>query len=252
MDRAAGTPWSMVAAGLVRGGPPRTRDRMEATRGLAAAAAGNAPSPERSRKRTGTALQAGGGGLIKWRFLQRVLKFFPKAQRGSAGLPSLCLAAGVAALATAAPAQALTWNFSVSLDNGETATGTFETAGTTPVLGQIYTITSISGSQNGVAITGFDPIQGATFQWNGSPSSIVTDNIGDYYKIGNVNWNLFFGAEAYGAVDNWVNEVTLGSISSSSLSPASPAGVPGPLPLFGAAAAFGWSRRLRRRVQPAR
>ena len=29
--------------------------------------------------------------------------------------------------------------------------------------------------------------------------------------------------------------------------PVSPASVPGPLPLFGAAAAFGWSRRLRRR-----
>lgn len=26
--------------------------------------------------------------------------------------------------------------------------------------------------------------------------------------------------------------------------------VPGPLPLFGAAAAFGWSRRLRRSIQP--
>ena len=31
--------------------------------------------------------------------------------------------------------------------------------------------------------------------------------------------------------------------------PASPASVPGPLPLFGAGAAFGWSRRLRRRIK---
>jgi hypothetical protein len=30
---------------------------------------------------------------------------------------------------------------------------------------------------------------------------------------------------------------------------ASPASVPGPLPLFGAGAAFGWSRRLRRRIK---
>ena len=27
-----------------------------------------------------------------------------------------------------------------------------------------------------------------------------------------------------------------------------PSAVPGPLPLFGAAAAFGWSRRLRKRI----
>ena len=41
------------------------------------------------------------------------------------------------------------------------------------------------------------------------------------------------------------------SDSSSSLvfTPASPASVPGPLPLFGAGAAFGWSRRLRRRIK---
>ena len=32
--------------------------------------------------------------------------------------------------------------------------------------------------------------------------------------------------------------------------PVSPASVPGPLPLFGAAAALGWSRRLRRRNKP--
>ena len=31
--------------------------------------------------------------------------------------------------------------------------------------------------------------------------------------------------------------------------PASPDSVPGPLPLFGAGAAFGWSRRLRRRIK---
>ena len=41
------------------------------------------------------------------------------------------------------------------------------------------------------------------------------------------------------------------SYTSSSLvfTPASPASVPGPLPLFGAGAAFGWSRRLRRRIK---
>ena len=33
------------------------------------------------------------------------------------------------------------------------------------------------------------------------------------------------------------------------VAPASPAAVPGPLPLFGAAAAFGFSRKLRKRIK---
>jgi hypothetical protein len=161
-------------------------------------------------------------------------------------------------VATAAPAQALTWNFSATLDGiNQTVSGTFETAGTTPIIGQIYTITGISGSQNGEAITGLNNIQDAnTFKWNGSPSSIATDNTGIYYNVGTVSWNLYYGGggNAYEAADSWGESIgSTGLISSSSLSPVSPpAGVPGPLPLFGAVAAFGWSRRLRRRVHPAR
>jgi hypothetical protein len=143
----------------------------------------------------------------------------------------------------------------------QTVSGTFETAGTTPIIGQVYTITSISGSVNGEAITGLNNVTGAnTFKWNGSPSSIVTNNVGIHYNIGAVSWNLycsdcgFFGNPSYKAANSWNDSIaSTGLISSSSLSPVSPpAGVPGPLPLFGAVAAFGWSRRLRRRVHPAR
>ena len=35
----------------------------------------------------------------------------------------------------------------------------------------------------------------------------------------------------------------------SSLESLAPSSVPGPIPLFGAAAAFGWSRQLRRRIK---
>ena len=40
-----------------------------------------------------------------------------------------------------------------------------------------------------------------------------------------------------------------GSLNTLLFTAASPASVPGPLPLFGAGAAFGWSRRLRRRIK---
>ena len=40
-----------------------------------------------------------------------------------------------------------------------------------------------------------------------------------------------------------------GSTNTLRFTAASPASVPGPLPLFGAGAAFGWSRRLRRRIK---
>ncbi|MEB3167830.1 MAG: hypothetical protein VKK97_03770 [Synechococcaceae cyanobacterium] len=41
--------------------------------------------------------------------------------------------------------------------------------------------------------------------------------------------------------------MTISNFSAPS-APAPPAGVPAPLPLFGAGAAYGWSRRLRRRL----
>jgi hypothetical protein len=191
-------------------------------------------------------------------FWQKVLKSFPNRRRTSAGLATLCLAAGVAAVATAAPAQALTWNFSATLDGiNQTVSGTFETAGTTPIIGQVYTITSISGSVNGEAITGLIDSAGSnTFQWNGSPSSLVSDYIGiNFSTLSEIFINLYLNSEGsggYEAVDVWGTNSNGGVISSSSLSPVIPAGVPGPLPLFGAVAAFGWSRRLRRRVHPAR
>lgn len=180
-----------------------------------------------------------------------MMKFFPNIPRSSAGLAPLCL---VAAVASAAPAQALTWNFSAVIDGiDETVSGSFETDGTTPVLNQIYTITSITGSQAGVAITGmYDEPDSNTFQWLGSPSAIVTNLEGIYYSLENSKiWNLFNndGAE-YDAITDALAMVagTYYGVSSSSLSPFIPAGVPGPLPLFGAGAAFGWSRRLRRRM----
>ena len=44
---------------------------------------------------------------------------------------------------------------------------------------------------------------------------------------------------------------TLGGLSIAQQSDPTPSGVPGPLPLFGAASAFGFSRKLRRRLRAA-
>jgi len=56
-------------------------------------------------------------------------------------------------------------------------------------------------------------------------------------------FDLDEGIGNYGADNSSANAVVFTPVSS----PAAP--VPGPLPLFGAAAAFGWSRQLRRRIK---
>ena len=73
------------------------------------------------------------------------------------------------------------------------------------------------------------------------------NNDGQLLFLGNQG---VYGAELSETSYDFVN-VDLDNTSSNSLlfTPASPASVPGPLPLFGAGAAFGWSRRLRRRIK---
>lgn len=65
--------------------------------------------------------------------------------------------------------------------------------------------------------------------------------------------NIFYftNRSDYAAVDSFYNGLFTGSVISSTLSPVSPVAVPGPLPLLGVAAAFGLSRRLRRRLRSA-
>ena len=70
-------------------------------------------------------------------------------------------------------------------------------------------------------------------------------NTGNYVGISKAG-DLSFGPITFISMTFYGDD---GSMTSSTLSPVLPAPVPGPLPLFGAGAAFGWSRRLRRRVQ---
>jgi hypothetical protein len=83
----------------------------------------------------------------------------------------LAAVASLATLAVPSAAHALDWNFSIQYANGESASGTFTTNGVAAVIGQIYTISSISGTHApGGTITGLSPAGGANqaFTWNGS------------------------------------------------------------------------------------
>lgn len=68
-------------------------------------------------------------------------------------------------------------------------------------------------------------------------------------------WNpgetLFFSV-AQVSDASWAGTLSISSFSSTDDTPASSTPVPAPLPLFGAASAFGWSRSLRRRLPRAR
>lgn len=103
----------------------------------------------------------------------------------------------------------------------------------------------------------------STFSTYGGGSGI--DVSGGQVTVADVvYYNLFDGDQVLGLGNQGIPNTLLISFSSNDLkiysnelipgnsllfTPASPASVPGPLPLFGAGAAFGWSRRLRRRIK---
>ena len=173
----------------------------------------------------------------------------------------------------AKPAYAVTtWNWSFTTLNtdgngpgDQFGSGTFTTADVTPTANTTYTITGISGtySRGGTTytITGLGNRGGAdnTFRWDGTQSSpIIATNNGisffvdsspayqvNLYATSGAGYRpIFFQGTGFSGAD--------GNIASSQLSPVYPApgpsDVPGPLPLFGAVAAFQASRRLRRRL----
>ena len=185
---------------------------------------------------------------------------------------ALSASASFAILAAPYPARALTWNWSASFANSTSASGTFQTAGITPVIGQTYTIASIAGTDNlsgtSLPITGLSTFAAATntFQWAGYSSPVISTFGGISWSVaGQPDRNLYcrFGSPSFCITQSStfkpVTDIIFApdasgqnplAINSSSLSSVTEA-VPGPLPLLGAAAAFGWSRRLRRRLRSA-
>jgi hypothetical protein len=91
-----------------------------------------------------------------------------------------------------------------------------------------------------------------TFLLNGVQTLIANDwAAGDFENFGTgsfvvSNGDTFDFLFANLNIGDPTNCLTISNFSFSAPTP--PAGVPGPLPLFGAGAAYGWSRRLRRRL----
>jgi hypothetical protein len=155
------------------------------------------------------------------------------------------------------PSQAVTtWNWSftsAAVNPDQFASGTFTTADVTPTAFTTYSILDIDGTffRNGItySITGLSSLIGAsnTFQWDGTAlSPVISDYDGISFFVSSSNEVNFYSDDTgYNAVDETYTDFpgTDPVISSSTLTP-----VPGPLPLFGAATAYSWSRRMRRRI----
>ena len=137
--------------------------------------------------------------------------------------------------------------------------GTFTTKDVVPTANTIYDIINISGAYIVAGSSGSTayPIYSFPtnfnnadnrFSWDGtSLSEIIASDRGFSFRTsGGFDINLF-SAAGFGPVNAAEIGNQLASVTFSSLEPVLP--VPGPLPLFGAAAAFGWSRRLRHRYR---
>jgi hypothetical protein len=193
---------------------------------------------------------------------------FPMASRSvffALAISSSVLTAGVVLLPSAA--QALTtWNWSFTTpDADQFGAGTFTSADAVPTANAPITITGISGTYNRggrtYGITGLDNFnRNNIIVWDGTPSSSLMAN-GDVDNFQGVAFETDGGrivqlvyrssAARVGPISDHTTSFSGldAFIVSSSLNPVAPPDpVPGPLPLVGAAAAFGWTRKLRRRI----
>ncbi|MFM7361557.1 MAG: hypothetical protein ACKO25_06990 [Cyanobium sp.] len=183
-----------------------------------------------------------------------IFSALPRAQRAG-NATALCLGLGVAALALNAPAKALTFSWSYLNNNGAPNQG-----GT--VSG---TISGLAEGANDVSVTGIIvdvlqaqnvPLTSFVIGTNASGAGtidVLNGNVTAYdFNMATDDGLFVFGA-ALGAPSEGAGYLQLGvnadvyNGSDNTFSPA-PSPVPGPLPVLGTAAAFSWSRRLRRRA----
>ena len=128
-------------------------------------------------------------------------------------------------------------------------TGSFPTAALTPAgNGKFYGAAERGGANDFGAIFEFDPTNGAValmasfgYSYNDTGNGVWPHAA----LIPSGNGHSFYGTTRVGGATNTgaIFEFDPGTNS---------APAPAPLPLLGAGAAFGWSRRLRRRIQPVR
>jgi hypothetical protein len=167
-------------------------------------------------------------------------------------------AAGLAAV-VAAPraADAASWTYNFNFSNSLPVALTLEATADPLVPGTVYTVSSLSGTIGGVAITDLDGYMGASQQFKFDPDWIYSDSDGiSFADSSGAKWNIFNQLTGFDKVSNYVTDGAFDPNSGSIVAPGtqappSPATAPGPLPLFGASVAFGMSRQLRRRVKAA-
>jgi hypothetical protein len=167
-----------------------------------------------------------------------------KALLGSA-LVTLGVAAGSLLAPQAASALDFTFSFDASF-GGVTGSDLSVTGlirglvdGQT-IAPKTITVTNTSDPINGIGTYSFGSGEGFTLE-----GGVIT--VSQWRGSLDANYALSFfmiDGEPLAAL----REFDLLILGQPTFSPASPAGVPGPLPIFGAAAAYGYSRRLRKRI----
>jgi hypothetical protein len=183
----------------------------------------------------------------------------------------LGMAAAGLAVAVSAPkaAGAATFNWAFTFSNGLPANVTVTANGLNPLTpGTPYSIQSITGT-----IGGFNIIPTTPIAYNGASNLIqISDPYNstvpfwtnsDGFSFSTTespisSWNIYSSvASGFAAADLYDTDSVSDPAGSGTIivagppappAPPAPTSVPGPLPIFGACAAFGFSRRLRRRV----
>ena len=171
-------------------------------------------------------------------------------------------AALLAACLQAGAASALSFNFSFTGTGNPTspATVTGVVDGLVDNLndqkyGLLITITSATNTPSGGWTVFTDYADGEGFDVSGGQVigvniNLYANNLPQKIYLGNQDYHNPFLVTTFPIV---ISNADDNNTTSNSLmfTPASSVSVPGPLPLFGAAAAFGWSRQLRRRLKTA-
>ena len=178
------------------------------------------------------------------------------------------MAAAGLAVAVSAPkiAGAATLNWAFTFSNGLPANVTVTANGLNPLTpGTPYSIQSITGTIGGFNISPTTPIA-----YNGASNLIqISDPYNstipfwtnsDGFSFSTTespisSWNIYSSvASGFAVADLYDTDSVSDPAGSGTIivagppAPPAPTSVPGPLPIFGACAAFGFSRRLRRRV----